>query len=210
MPKTPKNPTKVKMKGPVDNTTSHLKKLLPKLKELDLKPKQIAFIAEYATNGFNARQAYIKAGYTAKEEASIDTCASTLLSGEKVRAGLKILLEHILEGAQINLSKQLFDVWFMQAFYDPSWFYNPDGSIAFGSWDQVPPERRICIESMEVKFYGKDAKEKVLVLKLVDRKWSQDRLDRYIQMTKDTKVIEVEGIPDSRKTELGNIFSGKA
>lgn len=49
-----------------------------------LSDKQSLFVSEYLKNGGNATQAYIKAGYTAKNEKTAGACAARMLANAKV------------------------------------------------------------------------------------------------------------------------------
>jgi len=177
--------------------------------DLNLKPKQIKFIIIYCNNNFNGRKAYLEAGYKSNTEGAMDSTVSILLKNKKVLEGLRRFLDSILGSAKTELEKRLFDTFFHQAFYDPEMFYNLDGTVKASSWDEIPKEYHCCIESLEQRFYGKDADKKVTILKLIDRKWAQDKLDKYIQMTKDTKAIEFVNIPEDKKRELAKTFEGK-
>jgi phage terminase small subunit len=62
--------------------------------DLALSVKQEKFCLEYAKSG-NQRQAYLKAGYKCKNEASADASASQLLRNPKVKERLAELAEEI-------------------------------------------------------------------------------------------------------------------
>ena len=93
-----------------------------------------------------------------------------------IQESLQILVAEIERTMNTELPMTLFERLEIQATYDPSMFINPDGSIAFKSWDDIPPKFRCCVEGAETKFYGKDAIVDVQVLKLVDRKWAMKEL----------------------------------
>ena len=117
---------------------------------------------------------------------------------------------NMLENGKVKLSKQLFDGWFTLAFYDPSVFINEDGAPAFTSWDQVPAEQRKCIESIETKAYGKDGLVTITSIKLADRKFYMDKLDKYIGMTRELKELTiVSKVTKEQEKELQNIFEGE-
>nr|DAK55257.1 MAG TPA: Terminase small subunit [Caudoviricetes sp.] len=64
------------------------------MNDLALSVKQEKFCLEYAKSG-NQRQAYLKAGYKCKNEASADASASQLLRNPKVKERLAELAEEI-------------------------------------------------------------------------------------------------------------------
>jgi phage terminase small subunit len=71
---------------------------------LALTVKQEKFCLEYAKSG-NARQAYKKAGYNCKNDASTDASASKLLSNVKVKARLAELAEEAKNNAIADIQE---------------------------------------------------------------------------------------------------------
>jgi len=72
-------------------------------------------------------------------------------------------------GAKFNeLRIRVTSMLWERAFYDPALFYNPDGSPAFHSWDEIPPHLRCVVDGIETKAYGKEA-ERITTLKMADR-----------------------------------------
>ena len=66
--------------------------------------KQEKFCIEYAKSG-NARQAYKKAGYQCKNDASVDACASQLLRNPKVKERLAELTEEVKNNAIADIQE---------------------------------------------------------------------------------------------------------
>lgn len=68
-----------------------------------------------------------------------------------------------------NLPTGLLQQLIIQATYSPSMFILASGEPKFKSWDEIPSEYQCCVEGIETKAYGKDAKVMKTTLKLVDR-----------------------------------------
>lgn len=69
-----------------------------------LSVKQEKFCLEYAKSG-NQRQAYLKAGYKCKNDASADASASQLLRNPKVKARLAELAEEIKNASIADITE---------------------------------------------------------------------------------------------------------
>ena len=80
----------------------------------------------------------------------------------------KIEAEHLRQ-VKLTIPKSLMNQLVVQATYDPSMFFNPDGSVAFNEWDEIPEEYRCCVEGIETKAYGRDGTTLLTTIKLVDR-----------------------------------------
>ena len=74
------------------------------MNDLALSVKQEKFCLEYAKSG-NQRQAYLKAGYKCKNDASADASASALLRNPKVKERLVELYEEIKEASIADITE---------------------------------------------------------------------------------------------------------
>jgi len=175
------------------------------------------FVHYYCENGFNALQAYRSAYSAPGKEIPADQTAGTLghllLKNIQVQEGIHTYLESILAPSRTILEKQIFDTLWKRAFYDPSMFLDLDGEVRTIDdpetgiaraieFKDIPEEWRCVIDGIEKKYFGKDAVVYSIVLKLADRDKALDKLDKYIGMTKDTKVIEITEVPAERKKQL--------
>lgn len=184
--------------------TSYLDDIEPKL---TIKQRKFAYF--YILNNMNGVEAAKYAGYKVhkgkNEYMHCQVIASQNLNKLIIIEAIEKIANKIIKNRKA-LEQRLFDIWFSQATYDPSIFFNPDGELKFKTWEEIPEKYRCCIEGMEIKYYGKDAQRKIIALKLVDKKFAQDKLDKYIQMTKDTSKTEIE-MSDETVTKLQNIFN---
>lgn len=184
-----------------------IKRAFPFFKDLKLHAREILFVYRYVNNNFNAQEAYTFAGLGGTKK-TIEVNSCQYLKRPRVQEGMKKYLEDILGDERNELEKKLFDIFFVQAFYDPSMFYNLNGTPKFKKWADIPEKYRCCVESLETKMYGKDARS-IVVLKLIDRKWAQDKLDKYIGMTKE-KIDVKHTFQMTQETEnnLRSTFDG--
>lgn len=161
------------------------KKIVQKWDEMKLNPDQIEFLANYITNGFNGGKALIATkGYKAKNMnvAYVDACL--LLKKQNIKEALAYWKANFLNEIREKIEPTLAMLFWRRATYDITIFQKSDG--AFKSLEEIPPEWRCVIDATEIKYYGKDAQKKVVVSKLADRDKAMDKLDRYIQMTKES------------------------
>lgn len=172
-------------------TIQEIVKLTPYLDDMEVKltNKQRAFIYYYVINGFRKVDACRRAGYNCKkgkkESMQLLQQANQNLNLPYIKQARDLIISHIIKDKK-EIEKKLFEIWYTQATYDPAMFYNPDGTVKFKTWEEVPRKYRCCIEKMEEKYYGKDGNVKVIILTLADKKFAQQQLDKYIQMTKET------------------------
>ncbi len=188
--------------------SADLRRLIDCLQGLELTNKEKLFIAHYIEAHYNGTEAYIKAGFTVKNRETASSQASALLRKATIVEGLHTYIASVLGPMQESLKKQLFERWFVQAFYSVDMFVKPDGTPAFTSWEEIPEKYRCCIENIERKYYGRDASQSSVIIKMVDQKFYQDKLDKFIQMTKESRLLEVSEITDEEKKRLASMFPG--
>lgn len=197
---------------------SELKKVTPYLDEIEpkLTSRQRLFSWYYCFNGFNAADACRRAGHKYKnaDDAQASAKYYSIIGAQNltkpvIKEAIKLILQNELDTNKEKLETELFDLYYVQATYDPSMFYNTDGSPRFETWDEIPKKFRCCVESLETKYYGKDAHKAVTIMKLVDRKNAQDKLAKYVKMLNDDSGVNINviGPDDETIKELNNIFN---
>lgn len=187
------------------------KEVLKKLQDLKLKPKEILFIALYVSNNFKGTQAYIDATKVKGKERSYGAMAvraSVLLGKDRVKAGVRLILDVLLGEKKVNLDKKIIETLEKRAFYDPQMFFRADGTPAFDNWEAIPEEWRCVVDSLERKYYGKDASTSVIVMKLADKDVALDRLSKYITLYKDSTEVEHK-MSDETIKKLQEVFRGE-
>jgi hypothetical protein len=176
------------------------RKIIPQWKEIGLTPKQIRFLAEYVSNGFNATRAYLKhIAYKGTKEESAWVRACELLRHVKVKQAFSLWKEITLDEVRGKLENKIIDQLMHRAFYDTSTFIKSDGKII--DLNSIPEEWRCCVDAVETKYYGKDSIE-VITYKLADRDKARGELEKYIDMLKDENNTIVNNFMVKDESEL--------
>jgi len=187
--------------GKTNNATLPLTKakaMIPDYTQYGLNNKELKFIAIYLINGFNGTQAYIDAGFPSKSRPSAGVQSHELLKKDKFRPVIRAHMDAFLAEARSTLEHRIVDELMLQAFYDPADFIDSHGNPRFKSMDELSPEQRRCVQSIETKYYGKDADRSATVIKLVDRNRALNELGKYIDLMKEhsPRKVEVTGKDD--------------
>jgi hypothetical protein len=177
-------------------------------KEINPSIKELLFAIEYFTNGFNATEAYKKT--IARKGAKQSTCevnACYTLKNTKVQQTVRKMVDAWIGEKKETFEKKIIDQLTKRSFYDPLMFVNIDGTMKFKSEDDIPKEWRCCIDSIERKYYGKDAEKYVIVLKLADRDKARTELAKYIELYKGSDSIQLN-LGEETINKLDEIFGG--
>lgn len=184
---------KYKHKPSYPRPTPECRNIVPWYKELDLNVQELQFVAEYISNGRNADLAYKFTHYVkTNSPASIGAKANAYLSQPKIQAAVRRYIDDYLVAKKNELDEKITKTLMEQAFYDPADFITPEGDPKFHSWDEVPPEKRCCIESIETKAYGKDADRTITTLKLSQRNAAIKQLTEFLALS-GPKRVEITG-----------------
>ena len=152
-----------------------------------LNPRQTRFVAEFFTNGMNATQAAISAGYSAK---SANTYGTHLLKRRKVAALVEKKMEPIIRKLDISKERTLNELGRL-AFFDAAKLFAPDGSLK--RIEDIDEDTRSVIAGIEVSdiWDSGDGEQRSIVgtlkkVKLTDRLSALDKLMRYHSLYLDT------------------------
>lgn len=184
---------------------SDLYQTLRKQKKLSL--KHILFISHYITNGFNATDAY--ANSIARKNARRTSCATHGLETVKrpeIQDAIKIVIDKWLGEKKLKLEKEIIDRLYVKAFYSPEMFINPNGTARFKSWEDIPEKYRCCVEGIEVKYFGKNIGEKV-VIKLADQYRAMAELSKYIELYKGADAANSVTMSEETVVKLAEVFN---
>jgi len=136
----------------------------------------------YCHNYANASDAYRRmknidvAKCDTKQKSVHSSKGHELLRHEAVKNAIELIRKAIKRTIEAELPSNIIETLKVQAFYDRTIFFNSDGSLAFSSWEDVPPKYRCCVEGMEQK-PAKDG-ELITVLKLVCKTAALDKLTK--------------------------------
>lgn len=182
------------------------KSLYSDLKKQKLTPKQIKFIAIYLTNGHNGVRAVKEAGYNFKNYNVCGVEANKLLKKPKINAAIKGVFDKWLDEKKTKLNKEIVDVLYKRAFYDITIF-----QTSLGKWkklEDIPKEWRCCIDGVEEKYYGKDAAQRSVILKMANKDIALDKLDKFTGLTRDEDDGKI-GLTKDTEELLKNIFESR-
>ena len=182
-----------------------IKKSTPYLDELKLTPRMRKFCWYYVYNGFNGYRAALSAGYSNKRKTSVAAQATENLKKPSIRESIGRICADMLKEHKGTLESELFKFYYNRAFYDPGMFVNADGTPAFKDIEEIPKEWKICIDGIEGRRYGKDGEYRITYIKLADRDRSAEKLEKYIQMIKETITIQHEMITPEAQQEIEEI-----
>lgn len=187
-------------------TVAHLNKLAPFLKKLKLTPKMRKFCWYYSYNGFNGADAVRRAGYRAKKNTTLSIIANEYLKKPNIREGVGLVLADMLKDKKSTLEAELFKFYYNRAFYDPSMFVDINGRPVISNIEEIPKEWRICIDSIEERRHGKDGIMRTIHIKLADRDRNAEKLEKYIQMIKETITVRHEHLTPEQEKRINDVF----
>ncbi len=187
------------------------KSMIPiNLSDLNLKPRELKFIAAYCSNGFNQKNAYIAAGYEAKVDHTQRVIASRMLSRADIQLAVRRFLKIIIEPYREKLEYMLMEVHYRRAFYDIATFYDSEGKLL--DLDDIPEEWHIVIDGIDQKLISaqKDGEKKYSWLKtykLADREQALKALWAFLQDHKGMG-LGIPDLPEKSRKKLKDIFDG--
>lgn len=180
------------------------KKIISSWKQFNLNPKQIKFLSEYVSNNFNASQAYKKAGYKGKDPDVIKVSACNILTNVNVKAAFRKWKDIWLDTLKEKLEPEIANSYWRRANYKIETFQDEKGKWL--PMNDIPEEWKCCIDGYEEKWYGKDADRRTITIKLPDRHKSLEKLEKYIEMIKEKREVDVNFIPKEAKDKLDAIM----
>lgn len=181
-----------------------------KIEDLGLTQKEIRFVGEYCSNGFDAVAA-MKAAKLIEEAATSTTArlrSLDLLNKQNITTAVNRFVSSELDPYRDKLNYQILNSMQSRAFYDPATFFEPDGTAR--PLDVIPLAARQAIDSIEVKHYGKDGNVLETIYKLADRAQAIKSLREVLDRKGGG---DDEGMHTSVRAKLDEIFikaAGKA
>jgi len=173
-------------------------------------PRQRYFVINYVICNGNASKAAVMSGCTSKYYA---VQAAKWMKQEEVQNAIHDFWE-IVFGDKINrIERMLIDAYYRRAFTNRFKYFNTDGTLKAGITEESLGEDHIIIDSIETKYYGKDADRAVVVYNLANRDNAFKQLQSMLGLdvkkidvktdntTQTTGVLEVPGIINAEKWE---------
>lgn len=125
-----------------------------------------------------------------------------------IKEAIKRIRENVQRQIKESLPSQLCEQLVIQAMYDPSMFFNPDGSVAFKNWNEIPKKYRCCVQGIKTKAYGKDGDTIITTIELADREVARKYLIKMFPgLVGPDKIDVVHRTVDKDGNEVGIDFS---
>lgn len=170
-------------------------------KRFGISAGEARFVAEYCVNGFNPVSAYLTTMNPRCPPNMAVHHAAAVLRKPGVNSCITEFTNRFIGDKIDQLKRKVIDYYWEQAFYDVSDFIEPDGTIKFKDWDELPDNLKRVVKSIKKKIHGKDADVETVEIELADR-------DNAI--AKLLKLLEVEQKARERQLEQENMGSNSA
>lgn len=172
-----------------DGTGRNPTDIFPDWKKLGATLDEVYFAAEYLLNGFNSTEAarYV---HPNASPTSWGSFGSQYLRRPIVQQLLNDYTSAWLRGKAFELEHNLMETLEALAFYDVSKFLNPDGSLAFRDWKELPAPLRRCVEGVEVKFFGAQAQRQTVSLQLAKRADALKAIANYVAIMRNGPLAQ--------------------
>lgn len=148
------------MRNPAKNLPEKMtlplaKRILPAaFTDIQLNPRQFKFVAAYCSNGFNATQAAIQAGYSPKQRKNVSALTSDFLKNPNIVKAIKTFIDMVIQPYRDRLEYEVMDIYYRRATYQLSTFVESDGTLK--DLDEIPREWLCCVDGIarDVKIIG--------------------------------------------------------
>lgn len=136
--------------------------------DLGLTARELRFVGEYCTNGFDEVKAY-KKHFNVKNMSSVDIRLEALgLTNERrIKLAVERFVGVTLDPYRDKLEYQLLELYRNRAFYDVKDFYNSDGSVK--PLDDIDQSLRLCIDGVKEDWKGKDADRRQVTYEIANK-----------------------------------------
>lgn len=179
-------------------------KLLPiRVDDLHLSPKEIKFVAEYTSNGFDAERAIKESGLVPPNMSPIQVSLRwhELLQKDNINTAIDRMNEAFIAPYRNRLLSQMIARLQIQANYILEWYYYADGTAK--PLSEISPERQMAIVDTEVKHYGKDGTVTEVKYKLADQEAARKALKEMLDKKEGVKDENTTGM----RARLAEIFN---
>lgn len=174
-----------------------MKKRLPvNIDDLGLTPREIKFVCEYITNGYNAEEAAKTSGLLSRDAGSVASrlhCAQ-LLQNDKIKEAITRTRASFVEPYRDVHYAKIQEVLEVRAFYDTLTFFNPDGTAR--PLDQIPVKQRYAIDGVDEKWsMGKNGvNERTVTYTLANRDKARAELRALHEAKEEKKDTSAESV----------------
>lgn len=139
-----------------------------KVDDLGLSIQELRFVREVCTRGFDYAKAHEIAGFVGENYYDHRIEGRKLAAKENIAEAIKRFIDVAIGPYIETLQYEVVEKLRNMATWDVLDFFNDDGSVK--QLSDIPEDKRVAIEGVNIRFYGKDAQRKVVEFKLTDRK----------------------------------------
>lgn len=146
--------------------------------------KQDLFVKEYLKD-LNATQAYIRAGYKAKDEKSAAVLANRLLRKVKIQEKIQVAMKEREKRTEITQDRVLREIANL-AFTDRTGIVNlKKNRVIIQDFEELTPEQRACVAGVKETKYG-------IEVSFYNKEKALEMLGRHLGMFNDKVKIDGE------------------
>jgi hypothetical protein len=117
--------------------------------------------------------------------------ATKLLNKLYIQQAIELIEKDYQRKIKKYIPQSMLKQLVVQATYDPSMFFDPNGDVAFKTWNEIPVEYRCCVEGIETRAYGKNADTLITTIKLVKREEARKYLLRVCPGLLEAEKLEI-------------------
>jgi len=175
---------------------------------LDLNATLLRFIGHYCVEGFDETTAYKKTyPGKSKEMSSVEIRLEALhiLNQRSVKIAVERFVGSVLDPYRDRIEHQFLEVLRNRAFYDPSDYFHPDGSVK--SLDEIPREKRHAIDAVMRDFRGAKADAVLVNYKLSDKSQAMKQLTELLRKADGTEEAQLE-VAEDHRNQVQSIMAG--
>lgn len=159
------------------------------------------FVEAYITNGGNATEAAVEAGYSPR---SAGQQGSRLLKDVKISAAIQARREALMEKYELN-SEMVTRSIVQELTFDPAKLYNEDGSLR--PLHEIDEDTRMALTGVEfVQVGSPDAPVFVKKVKWAQRHQARDHAMRFLGMFERDNKQKNDPLSELLKGLAGNVF----
>lgn len=161
----------------------------------ELLSQEKLFVSFYIADAhWDPLKAYLMAKYEPSTTQSMTRVrANNLLKQEKIQTAINNYVNTVVEVNKGRAKVNIIELQRSRAFYDPSKLLNADGSLKYKTLDEVPKALRPVIDSIETRWFGKDANVKTTNVKLANRDKALEQLVKILRINEEADADEKEG-----------------
>jgi len=193
-----------------EQTNFYLELLKKKPEFTILKPKEREFVVNYVLYQGDWEKALIMSGMTSEYYYKL---GARYCQKEKIQVAIELFRDIVLGDKIVEIANKLIDQNERIAFTKRAKYFDAKGQLKEGLTLDDLGEDDCLVDSIERKWYGKDADKEVIIIKWADRGASRRELTKLLEISagtfKKTNINKQQGVlfspPELMKEEWENL-----